>query len=143
MQGKGFFNGMRDRMSMAMYNRYGFDGFGKFLFVFGLIFMIASQFIPNVYVRRTIYVLSILILIYEYMRIFSKKREKRARENYRYYAIIGKIKGLFGYGFDKNYRYFKCPGCKKRVRVPRHHGKTEITCKNCNTSFVKYTGKRK
>lgn len=143
MQQKGLFNGMREKMSRAMYNRYGFDGFGKFLFIFGLVLMLGSQFIPNVYVRRSVYVVSILILVYEYMRIFSTKRDKRARENYRFYAIIGKIKGIFGFGFDKNYRYFKCPGCKQKIRVPRHHGKIEITCKKCGRKFVKHTGKRK
>ena len=37
----------------------------------------------------------------------------------------------------KKYRYFTCPKCKQRLRVPRGVGSVTITCKNCGTKFDK------
>ncbi|MCR5144203.1 MAG: hypothetical protein K6B67_02710 [Lachnospiraceae bacterium] len=37
----------------------------------------------------------------------------------------------------KMYKYFKCPGCKQKVRVPKGHGKIAITCPKCKMEFVR------
>ncbi|MEG1066114.1 MAG: hypothetical protein RSD85_01035, partial [Erysipelotrichaceae bacterium] len=37
----------------------------------------------------------------------------------------------------KDYKYFKCPQCKKNVRVPKGHGNITITCPQCGTKFDK------
>ncbi len=37
----------------------------------------------------------------------------------------------------KTYRFFSCPQCEQRVRVPKGKGRIEITCPKCRTSFVK------
>ena len=37
----------------------------------------------------------------------------------------------------KNYRFYKCPQCKQKVRVPKGRGKICITCPKCRTEFVK------
>ncbi len=143
MRANGFFKRMGDGMRRFMYGRYGIDGLGKFILVVALIVMLASSFIPNEYPRRGTLVVSWLLLALEYFRIFSVKRDKRARENYKYYMFLNSVKGIFGKGPDGNYRFFTCPGCKKKVKVPKHHGKIEITCRNCGTVFTGYTGKRK
>ena len=38
---------------------------------------------------------------------------------------------------SKKYRYFKCPKCKKLLRIPRGVGSVTITCKDCGTKFDK------
>lgn len=143
MRANGFFKRLGNSFRNFMYGRYGLDGLGKLILVAGLIVMLVSGFVPNAYVRRTMYVISWGLIIWEYFRIFSTRREKRVKENYRYYSILNAIKGAFGFGPDGNYKFFKCPGCKKQVRVPKNHGKIEITCRNCGTVFTGYTGKRK
>ena len=40
-------------------------------------------------------------------------------------------------GTEKNYRFYKCPQCKQKVRVPKGRGKICITCPKCRTEFVK------
>lgn len=137
----------RDKFARFMYGRYGysagFDGFSKFLMWTAIIVLLVSGFVNSA--SRTagtiMYALSVLILVYSYFRFFSKNLTARTKENYKYYEIINKIKGIFKK--DPYNLYFKCPGCKKKVRVPRNKGKIEITCRNCNTMFTRYTGKRK
>ena len=38
---------------------------------------------------------------------------------------------------SKKYRYFSCPKCKMRLRVPRGVGNVTITCKGCGEKFDK------
>ncbi len=143
MRENGFFRRIGNSLRSFMYGRYGLDGLGKCMLITGLAIMLVSGFIPNEYVRRGLYVLSWLLIVLEYFRIFSTRRDRRVRENYKFYGFLNAVKGIFGFGPDKDYRFFKCPGCKKKVRVPKNHGKIEITCRNCGTKFTGYTGKRK
>ncbi len=39
----------------------------------------------------------------------------------------------------KYYKYFNCPNCNQKVRVPKGRGKIEITCPKCRTSFIRKT----
>jgi predicted phosphohydrolase len=40
---------------------------------------------------------------------------------------------------DRDHRYFDCPRCRQRVRVPRGKGKISISCPKCHEKFVKKT----
>ncbi|MCQ2537810.1 MAG: hypothetical protein MJ124_05380 [Lachnospiraceae bacterium] len=137
----------RDKFARFMYGRYGytagFDGLSKCMLTIAIIVLLLSGFVNSA--SRTagtvMYVVSLLILALSYYRFFSKNLSARTKENYKYYEIINKIKRFFV--GDPNFKYFQCPGCKKKVRVPKNRGKIEITCKNCNTTFIRFTGKRK
>lgn len=39
----------------------------------------------------------------------------------------------------KTYKYFACPNCSQKIRVPKGHGKIEITCPKCGEKFIKRT----
>ncbi|MCC8029243.1 MAG: zinc-ribbon domain-containing protein [Lachnospiraceae bacterium] len=39
----------------------------------------------------------------------------------------------------KYYRFFMCPRCSQKVRVPKGKGRIEITCPKCRTSFIRKT----
>ena len=39
----------------------------------------------------------------------------------------------------KYYRFFVCPHCSQKVRVPKGKRKIEITCPKCRTSFIRKT----
>ena len=77
-----------------------------------------------------------------YFRMFSRNLAKRHAENqkflnFRYERTVGWNRFKKRTAQRKDYRFFKCPSCKQRVRVPRGHGKIEITCPKCRTCFVK------
>ena len=40
---------------------------------------------------------------------------------------------------DSTHRIYKCPNCKKPLRVPRGKGKILITCQHCGQKFEKKT----
>jgi transcription elongation factor Elf1 len=40
---------------------------------------------------------------------------------------------------DKEHRYFKCPGCGQRLRVPRGKGRISINCRSCGAAFERNT----
>ncbi len=132
----------RDKFTNFMYGRYGIDQLSRFMLIVTFILCILSIFI------RT-HILSILILaliIIIYYRMFSKKIYKRAAENEKYLRFINNLKGKTssgrsGYAKDaaqrKYYRFFKCPGCSQKIRIPKGHGKIEIRCPKCNTKFIR------
>ncbi len=40
---------------------------------------------------------------------------------------------------SRYYKYFNCPNCNQKVRVPKGKGKIEITCPKCRTTFIRKT----
>ncbi|MBO6108123.1 MAG: hypothetical protein J6P16_01825 [Eubacterium sp.] len=79
------------------------------------------------------------------LRIFSKNIAARQAENLKF---VGWLYSVRDYGnFRKKKKQarnegkelFKCPTCKKVIRVPLGHGRIEITCPNCGRKFVKKT----
>ena len=39
----------------------------------------------------------------------------------------------------KAFKFFKCPACRQKIRVPKGKGKIEITCPRCGDRFIKKT----
>ena len=35
----------------------------------------------------------------------------------------------------RKYKYYKCPNCKARLRMPRGLGEKTVTCSQCKHSF--------
>ncbi len=129
---------LRDRVIRFMQGRYGPDKFSKFLIVVGLILAILSR-ITAWYV---LYILAFVMLIYSYVRVFSKNINKRYEQNQKYLYYESKVKNSFNgikHGFKqrKTHRIFMCPSCKQRIRVPRGKGKIEIYCPKCHTTFIR------
>lgn len=132
----------RDKFTSFMYGRYGIDQLSRFMLVVTFVLCILSIFI------RT-YIISLLILaliIIIYFRMFSKNIYKRAAENEKYLRFISNFKGKASAGtssYSKNaeqrkyYKFFKCPGCSQKIRIPKGHGKIEIRCPKCNTKFIR------
>ena len=85
-----------------------------------------------------------IILFYTLFRLFSKNIPARRRENDRFikfwWPVKTKIKNKIAqFKARKNYRFFKCPECKKTLRVPKGKGKIQITCPKCGERFIKKT----
>ncbi|MCI5956110.1 MAG: hypothetical protein MRZ54_03910 [Clostridiales bacterium] len=74
-------------------------------------------------------------------RMFSRNNEKRSAENRRYMAYTEKRRterrqAKVRFQNRKKYKYFRCPGCRAWLRVPRGTGVVTVTCSRCHTSFT-------
>lgn len=142
----------RNKFNRFMVGRYGMDEFGKFLYVVGLVLAIVGIFI------RYVWIVALLVIAYNYFRMFSRNIAARTEENQRFCKFF-KIKRRSG-GYNqgntysqrgqmtneqkkaldkKTHKIFKCPNCSQKVRVPKGKGRISIRCPKCRIEFIKKT----
>lgn len=123
-----------------LYGRNGPDPLSFALIILSFIISLLGQlfrFAPLLF-------LSYIILALVIFRIFSKNIEKRRRENDRFMLLFNSFsvwrRNRKAHTADKKtHRYYACPQCKQKLRVPRGRGKIKITCPKCGVQFVKKT----
>ena len=129
---------MGNKFRQFMQGRYGImDELNKFLNILSLILVFLG-----IFTVFFVSLLGIVLFIFEYYRLFSRNTTKRVQENYSYLRFRNRIKGWFSSIIQrvkqsKNHHFYKCPDCKKTLRVPKGKGKISITCPHCNTKFVR------
>jgi predicted membrane protein len=129
---------MWDKLKRFMTGRYGNDPLNMALTIIALVFFFASM------LWKPFYIVSLLLLVLVPFRMFSRKIDKRAAEGRAYEKLKGQVVDnlvslkQLAVG-TKTHCYFRCPNCKKMVRVPRGKGKVIIHCSNCQTSYTKST----
>lgn len=133
--------GWRDRFTRFMYGRYGVDQFSKFLLGFTFVLCILSLFTRGS-LGSLISTLVLVLIIYTYFRMFSRNIYKRAAENEKYMRFSSTFRRKFNTekkiaGQRKYYRFYRCPGCGQRIRVPKGRGRIQIRCPKCNEKFIK------
>lgn len=121
-----------------MYGRYGMDILSKHLNIAALILIVLSWFFSP------LYPLSLVLLAWSMFRTYSKNMYSRARERDTYLRFINKLrrraKLLKSRWRDrKTHRFFKCPGCKEYLRVPKGGGEVHITCPKCRHEIIRKT----
>ena len=129
---------MRERFQNFMYGRYGTDQLSRFLSFAALALLVISLFVKN----PIFYLGALAILVWSYFRTFSRNTSKRYVENEKFLNLTSKFTGFFRNGKvyheqRKIYRFYTCPQCRQKVRVPKGKGKICITCPKCRTEFVK------
>lgn len=112
--------------------RYGTDRLGMVMLCISLVLTIVTGFIKSTAVWLVLMVISYSLMVLAIVRMFSRNTYRRYEENRRFLQLFDQIK-------DRNHRYFNCPRCRQRVRVPRGKGKISITCPKCREKFVKKT----
>ena len=132
---------MKEKIMKFMYGRYGNDELNQFLVKLIFVNLILSLFVRSSrFLSDLFYYLSIILLIFMYYRMFSKNYSKRYSEKMAYLEYSNKVKVYL----DKNnkdksqrkeFRFYKCPSCKQKVRVPRGKGKISIHCPKCGVDF--------
>ncbi len=76
------------------------------------------------------------LVIWSFVRMFSRKIPARRRENEwfmrktaplvtKYYQAMARFRNR------KLYAYFRCPGCRSWLKVPRGAGRVTVTCGHC------------
>ena len=135
---------MRAWFARIMAGRNGPDHLNRFLSVVFLILSVCSVFVRNARLASVLYTLSMALFIYVMFRMLSRNIYRRQQENGAYlrerYKITSWWNGLRDrWAQRKDYRFFKCPSCRTRLRVPRGKGKLNIVCRKCGTSFQRRT----
>lgn len=135
----------------VMAGRHGADQFSIAQLVLYGIFLLLSTILR----LPILYFLSIAILIWCLWRMFSRNTERRWKENAWFLGwwnpvwrwmrgISARFRSEQEYAAMKSrdkdvWRYYKCPKCKNKLRVPKGKGKIAITCPVCHTEFTKHT----
>ncbi len=128
-------------LKRKMAGRYGSDQLSLALIILSMLLLLISGFLPKL---KILLYISYVILAFCIYRTFSKNINKRRMENYKFLMLISplyswsrkKIKRLKD---AKTYKYFKCPNCKTKLRLPKRKGKIIITCPKCKTEFIRKT----
>lgn len=124
-----------------MYGRYGNDELNLLLLVLAVLVSLVnaalSMFLTEnpIFLRFVSPLLSLLMLILlglNIFRCFSRNIYHRQKENRRLRNFLTRLK-------DRNHRYFRCPSCRQRVRVPKGRGRISIRCPKCGHKFIKKT----
>ena len=115
-----------------MEGRYGNDKLNIAILVAGVVTGLLSSLLPGAAVKMGLWVLSYGLMIWAIFRCLSRNTYKRYQENRKYLQLLDRVK-------DREHRYYDCPKCHQRVRVPRGKGKISITCPRCKEKFVKKT----
>ena len=134
----GFLYKIRAAFSRFMSGRYGTDQLNMAMLWTALIMTI----IGSIAKLGILSLMADALLIVMFIRMLSKDRYKRQHENQVYLQKTYKITKAVNEWVNrmknsKKYRYFTCPKCKKRLRVPRGVGSITITCKGCGNKFDK------
>ena len=132
-----FFSKAGSAMQRFMYGRHGADQLSLHLLVLGIALYLMAMltgFFPLALVSVGLY-------IYSAFRMLSKNHLKRTNENTKYLSAYYKTKqrgqqSVMRFKNRKEYKYFRCPGCKTLMRLPRNKGVVTVTCKCCHTSFT-------
>ena len=136
------------RLRLFMQNRYGTDQLYWGLIVLYLILLVLYIAFSRIgYVGRILNVLSWVVLIYAFYRVFSRNIEKRSRENQAFLRLLGRAGSAnvtnpfenMSFGNvqkpEPDKKYVKCPKCKATLRVPRQKGKHTVRCPRCDNRF--------
>lgn len=131
---------MMNFLRRMMYGRYGSDQLNNALLVLAMVLMLLRALTGWAFLGM----MALALLILCYFRMFSRNIQARYAENQWFMQRWTPVKqaatgAKTRFADRKTHRYYKCPQCKKRLRVPRGRGKIEITCPQCHTRFVKKT----
>ncbi len=130
-----------NRLRQFMVGRHGIDELNIAILATALIISLIGSFLPPLvyFIMQTV---SFILLGLAFFRMFSKNRARRTYENTRFLVIYNPIRDWFvlqknRFVNRKTHVYFRCPNCKKSLRVPKGIGKVNITCPTCKEKFIR------
>jgi hypothetical protein len=129
-----------NRLRAFMAGRYGLDQLSIAFLLIGIVLNIISNFVAYLPLN----ILAMVVYVLAVLRMFSRNFTSRRAENAHFLKLWHPIKNFF-FGFrtrardSKTHKYFKCPGCRNTLRVPKGRGKLLITCPKCGERFERKT----
>ena len=160
---------MRERFFRFMQCRYGVDAFGRFLIYCGLILALINILFHNIVLSVISIVIWCYAYFRMFSRDIYRRSNENNRYLNAKACITGGIKDFWqriknrtglgssynretgsesysskcnsfsGKCYEAQYKVYKCPKCKQKLRVPRGKGKIRIICRRCTYEFVRRT----
>lgn len=142
-----------DKMYKFMYGRYGTDELYRFISVSVLV-ILAIEWILSIFIGRyfvgslilvILTVLDLALLIWSVVRCFSRKIDKRKRQNKAFLRMRRTWIRTLTFNVSKKtkhgpidgggYIYRDCTMCEKTLRLPYKAGKNAVVCPECSHRF--------
>lgn len=131
-----FLQKAKESFRKFMIGRRGADELSLVLLVVGLVLSMLSS-ITRV---GLFYLIGLVLYGLSIYRMFSRNIEKRYAENMKFKRLwqnsgasvrqfVNRVKNM------RKYKYFKCPECHARLRLPRKVGEVTVTCGKCRHAF--------
>ncbi len=132
------FDNMRYKFERFMQGRYGVDNLSRFLAVVLIAYVLVTSFVRIPFSG----IISLILLVIFYYRMFSRNIAKRYAENQKYLQLKERFTGFFsdfqsGWSQRKDYHIYKCPRCNQKIRIPRGKGHIMVRCPRCGFEFHK------
>ncbi len=137
---RNIFYNMFSRMFIG---RCGFDDLSRFLMLSVPLPFILSVILRKVgsgYLSMFLLILAMVLFLWSIWRAFSSQLYYRKRENEQFLTspLYTETRGAYDrFSQRKTHSFYRCPGCKRWLRVPKGAGMIAITCPECGTKFIK------
>ena len=133
-----FLEKIRIALSRWMTGRHGADNLGMMTLFSGLALSLICSFSGI----GLLSCLGLALYITTLFRMLSRNRQARLKENQKYLELTGNARTKSRQFFlrmrnRREYKYFRCPGCRQLLRLKRGCGEKEITCAKCGRQFQK------
>ena len=128
---------MQQWLTRFLSGRYGGDQLNNALLIAGFVLMLLLSAVGNGWLLIIAYIPLALCL----WRMFSRQIARRSYENAKFLKVWHPVAAFFRRTWarvkgSRQFRYFKCPQCKKSLRAPRGKGKISVTCPGCGHKFI-------
>ena len=127
---------IKDGLRKFMTGRRGADELSLALLVLGVVLSMVGTILRF----GLLDLLGMACYILSIFRILSRNIEKRYAENVKFVTAWRKYTSSARPFFNRlknmrSYKYFKCPQCHSRLRLPRKVGEVTVTCGKCHHAF--------
>lgn len=127
---------MKEKILSIFRGRQGMDELSKALFWCGLAAVIVSLLLGGLFMGvpgTLIRFAGLFFLITAFMRAFSRRLSQREAENRLFLGYLASLRRKRQAAKERRrqsgeYRFYKCPGCGKWLRVPKGQGRIHIKC---------------
>ena len=131
-------------MARFMYGRNGADQLCWALFIAELVLSLLPALVPGQAFAAFIHYTTLFLCVYLLFRMFSRNISARRKEYYSFLKVWTPVQKWFrikktAFRERKQYKYFRCPGCRQQLRAPRGRGKILVTCQRCHKQFKQKT----
>ena len=131
---------MMNRLRAFLAGRNGIDGLGYGLLVAAIVVNLLARLVRRDGISALLSFIAAALMVVCVLRILSRNIAARQRENAAFLRLFSRVKSgasdvKYRAEHSREYKFFTCPGCHNKLRVPRGKGKIQITCPKCGQRF--------